>query len=458
MKKNDYSQLAIDIVENVGGEDNIKSIFHCVSRVRFKLKNNEIANKEVLEKLEGVISVIKSGDQYQVVIGNEVGNVYNAIVSKYNLHTEGSIDVDEGDEKKKGNIFSRFLLVFPSIFTPILPVLGGAGMLKALLLIFTTFSIMSADSSTYKILSAAANSTFYFLPLLLAVTSAKTFKVSIFTSLVIVGALMEPNFTALMEANGDISSFFGIPVVMMNYSSTVVPAIMSIWLYSYLEKGLKKVMPTSIEILTVPMLSLLIMVPLSAIVIGPIGVTIATTLGDGMTFLSETSPILTGAVVGGGWTFLVMFGVHWGVVPIMVNNISTMGFDTMRPMVASANFAQAGAALGVMLKTKNKKTRSYAGSSIASILIGGITEPAVYGISVKYKKPMIAAVIGGAISGAFMGLMGVQVNTYILASLLTLPAFFGPTFIYYIIGLLITVGVTAVLTYFMGFEDEKEGN
>lgn len=455
MKQKDYSQLATSIVENVGGESNIKSVFHCVSRVRFKLTNNAVANRSVLENLEGVISVIESGDQYQVVIGNEVEHVYQAILSKYDLPCEDTMDLNEGITKKKGTIISRFLLVFPPIFTPILPVLGGAGMLKALLLIFTTFQIMSADASTYKILSAAANSTFYFLPLLLAVTSAKTFKVNIFTSLAIVAALMEPNFTSLMEANGDISSFLGIPVVMMNYSSTVVPAILSIWLYSYLEKGLKKVMPVSIEMFMIPMLGLFIMVPMSAMVIGPIGVTIATALGSGMTFLSDTSPILTGAVVGGGWTFLVMFGVHWGVVPIMVNNISMLGFDTMRPMVASANFAQAGAALGVMLKTKNKKLKSYAGSSIASILIGGITEPAVYGISVKYRKPMIAAVLGGAISGAFMGLMGVQVNTYILASLLTLPAFFGPTFIYYIIGLVITVGVSAALTYMMGFEDEK---
>lgn len=456
MKQNDYSQLAKSLVENVGGEENVNSVFHCVTRVRFRLKDISKADKQAIESLDGVISVMLSGGQFQVIIGNEVGNVYHAITEQFPLKTEENLGVNEDiPEQKKGTLFSRFLLVFPPIFTPILPVLGGAGMLKALLLIFTTIGIMTNDSSTYRILSAAANSTFYFLPLLLAWTSAKAFHVNPFTAVVIVAALMEPNFTGLMKANGDVSGFLGIPVYMMNYSSTVVPAILTVWMYSYVERVLNKIIPTAIEMFMVPMLSLLIMVPLSSIIIGPIGVLTANGLGEFVMFLSEKSPIITGAVIGGGWTFLVMFGVHWGLVPIMVNNISTLGFDTMRPMVASANFAQAGAALGVMLRTKKKKVKSYALSSIISICVGGIVEPAVYGISIKYKKPMIAAVIGGAISGAFMGIMGVQVHTYILASLLTLPAFFGPTFLYYVIGLIITVAVSAVLTYMFGIDEES---
>ncbi len=461
--KNKYDLAAVEIVKNVGGIENVISLTHCVSRLRFYLKDESLANKSELEKVEGVISIIKSGGQYQVVVGNTVGEFYQAIVQanprlneKRNEVKEEKQNSEESDEKK-GNIFSRIMVVFPSIFTPILPALSGAGMVKALLLIFTTFNLMSADSSTYKILAAAGNSTFYFLPILLAISSAKTFKVNTFSAVIVVGALLEPNFTGLFESNGEVLQFFNIPVVMMSYASTVIPAILCVWLFSYLEKFLNKYIPNSIKIFTVPMLSLLIMVPLTAVVIGPIGVTIAENLGRAIEFLNQTSGLVMGAIIGGTWTFLVMFGVHWGIVPIMINNISTLGYDTIRPPVASANFAQAGVALAFIIKAKSKKTKSYATSALLSIALAGVTEPAVYGLSVKYKKVLLSSVIGGALSGAFMGAMGVQVNTYILASVLTMPAFFGPTFVYYVIGLLISVLVTCVLTMIFGFdEDVKE--
>lgn len=459
-----YKKRAFEIVENVGGIDNISDLTHCVTRLRFRLKNENLARKDEIEKIDGVISVIQSGGQYQVVVGKDVNRYYEEIVENFDIGakenyieiTKGSTENKEKSHPKKVevNAFSRFMVIFPSIFTPILPVLSGAGMIKAILLILTTFNLLGADTSTYKILAAAGNSTFYFLPILLAISSAKTFKVNKYLAVVVVAALLEPNFTGMITQNGVTVDFFNIPVVMMSYASTVIPAIISVWTLSYIERFLNNYIPDSLKIFLVPMLALLIMVPLTATVVGPIGVFIAQSLGSIIEYLNQTSSLLMGGIIGGTWTFLVMFGVHWGIVPVMINNIATLGYDTIRPSVASANFAQAGVALAYMIKSKDKKQRSFASTSFLSIALAGIVEPAVYGLSVKSKRVMACAVVGGAVSGAFMGAMGVQVGTYILASVLTLPAFFGPTFVYYIIGLLIAVLLTCGLTMIFGFENK----
>ncbi|BCZ45604.1 PTS beta-glucoside transporter subunit EIIBCA [Clostridium gelidum] len=452
MAKKNYEQLAKEVVDKVGGIENINSLFHCVTRLRFKLKETSKADKESIKNIKGVLTVVEGNGQFQVVIGNEVSDVFDTVLNMYpEIKSEAETKVVE--EKPSGNILTRAFNTMASIFTPIIIALAGSGMIKAVLVILTTYGLMDKAGSTYKILSAAGNSVFYFLPLFLAFSAAKTFKVNPFISVAIIGALMEPNFTGLMKANGDMASFVGIPVVLMGYSGTVIPSILTIWAYSYLEKFLKKFIPKSIEIFALSMVALLIMVPLAVIVIGPIGVTLGNGMGYVINTLSSNNGLLAGLIVGAGWTYLVMMGIHWGVVPIMINNLSNLGYDVIRPMIAAATFASAGVALGVFLRSRNKETRGLAASSLVPALLGGITEPIVYGLSVKYKKPLIAQTIAGGIAGAFIGAFHTKAIVYVFPALTTLPAFFGDTFTIYIIGIIMAFTISAALTYFFGFDE-----
>lgn len=461
MSKN-YNELADSIVTLVGGEQNVTSLYHCITRLRFKLKDVSIAQKNTdkIKKLSGVLSVVEANNQYQVVIGNEVENVFNTIMTRSNiksaLGSDNNENTNDSNDEKSGNIFLRFFNTLSSIFNPIIMPLAGAGMIKALLVVLTTYNFMNAESSTYKILTATGNSVFYFLPLFLALSAARVFKANQFVALAIVAALLEPNFTALVTANGVTVDFMGLPAILMGYSGTVIPAIISIFVYSKFEKILKRFIPKSLEIFLLPMIALLIMVPLTVMVIGPVGVYLGDGLGNLINIISERSGLLAGLVIGGGWTLLVMIGIHWGVVPIMVNNLATYGYDIIRPMVAAATFASAGAALGVFFRSKDKETKSLALSSLVPALLGGITEPIVYGLSVKYKKPLIAQIIAGAIAGAFMGAMKTKAIVYVFPALTTLPAFFGETFPIYCIGIALAFFLSAILTYILGLDEKIE--
>ncbi|GIN64362.1 PTS beta-glucoside transporter subunit EIIBCA [Robertmurraya siralis] len=447
----DYKNLAKSIIDGVGGEENVQSLYHCMTRLRFKLKDASKFNKKELQNTDGVITVVESNGQFQVVIGNHVADVFETIKSMYKIEVASS---EKATDEKKGNPIARMFNIMSSIFTPIVPLLAGSGMLKALLVIMTTYFGMSEEGSTYLILSAASNAVFYFFPLVLAFSAAKAFGTNQFVSFAIMAALLEPKFTGLMSEVGDVVEFAKLPIVLMGYSGTVIPAILAIWAFSYLERFLNRYIPNLIKMFAVPMLSLLIMVPLTAGVIGPVGVFLGNWIGDAISYLSGTSGMVTGAVIGAGWTFLVMFGIHWGIVPAMLNNLSTTGFDTIRPPVANATFAQAGVAFGVFLKAKDKKLKSTAISVLMPAILAGITEPIVYGLSVKYKRPMIAAVIGGMLGGGFAGAMNTTVMAYVFPALTTLPAFMTGTFVYYIISITIAFTVTAALTYILGFDEE----
>ncbi|WP_228727824.1 beta-glucoside-specific PTS transporter subunit IIABC [Fusibacter ferrireducens] len=452
MKKN-YEALSKQIIANVGGVNNVNSLYHCVTRLRFKLKDDSKANKKALEQMEGVLSVVEGNGQYQVVIGNAVSDVYETIMKMYAI--KGEQQTGASHEPSTGNVLTRLFNTMSSIFNPIIIALAGAGMIKALLVILTTYVLLENTTSTFKILSAAGNSVFYFLPLFLAVSAAKTFGVNPYISLAIVAALIEPNFMGLIENTGDVVSFIGIPVVLMKYTGTVIPAILAIYVYSKLERQLKKVIPKSIELFALSLVSLLIMVPLTVMVIGPIGVTLGNGLGDLINFVSNKSGLLAGLIIGAGWTYLVIMGIHWGVVPIMVNNLANYGYDVIRPMIAAATFASAGVAFGVFLRSKKKANKAFALSSMVPALLGGITEPIVYGLSIKYRKPLIAQTIAGGIAGAFMAAMKTKAIVYVFPALTTLPAFFGDTFGYYCIGIFMAFSISAALTYILGFDENE---
>lgn len=451
-----FTELSNRIVEHVGGEENVVELYHCMTRLRFKLKDFAKADKQQLEQLDGVITVVQGNGQYQVVIGNDVNAVYKEIIAQHDIKAAGEAK-EEAKGEKSGNLITRFFNTMSGIMTPIVPALAGAGMLKAVLVILsTTLEVLSQDSSTYKILAAAGNSVFYFLPLLLAISTARHFGANMFVSLTIMGALLEPNFTGLMKSIGDVTSFIGIPVVLMSYTGTLIPAMLTIWVFSYLERYLKKIIPANIQMFAVPLLSLMIMVPLAAAAVGPVGVYLGNGIASGINYLSSSNGLIMGALIGGGWTLLVMFGLHWGIVPAMLNNLSLHGFDTIKPPSAAATFASSGAALGVFLKAKDKKLKAYALSALMPSILAGVTEPIVYGISVKLKRPLIAQIIGGVIGGAFIGAFHSTVLAYVFPAVTTLPAFATDTFVYFLIGITAAFVITAVLTYIFGFEEQVE--
>ncbi|CAM4363882.1 beta-glucoside-specific PTS transporter subunit IIABC [Saccharibacillus endophyticus] len=451
-------KLAREIVQGVGGESNVVSLVHCATRLRFTLKDNAKADKAALEKTDGIITVKESGGQFQVVIGNKVPEVYAAIGEVSGILNEskdGESSKDKASAGKKG--FGAVIDVISSIFAPLLGVMAGAGILKGLLLIADNFGWLPKTSSTYIILFGAADSLFYFLPVLLAVTTARKFGGNIFTAMTVAGALLLPSVTALNGAETDVT-FFGIPVVMMSYSSTVIPIILAVIAMSKLEKFFNRVIHESVKNFLTPMISLAVMVPLTLLVFGPFGVYVGNGIADALLAAFSFSPLIAGAILGAGWQLLVIFGVHWGLVPVFINNIAVYGRDGIKPAATASIFAQTGAAFGVMLKTKNKKLKTLAGSATLSAVFG-ITEPAVYGVTLPLKRPFIAGIIGGAVGGAIIGQGGTQAFASGAPGLLTLPIFYGPGgqgFPALIIGIVASFVISATLTYILGFKDPVE--
>lgn len=446
--------LSKQIINYVGGESNVISLVHCATRLRFKLKDQSKANKAALEKTPGVITVVESAGQFQVVIGNNVDQVYAKIIKETALEDTDKNGKDEGGTS--GKILGKAIDLISGIFSPLLGAFAGAGLLKGLLALFVKLGWLDITTGTYMILNAAADSTFYFLPILLGFTSARKFKANPFVAVAIAGALVYPTMITAFTEGAQIS-FLGIPVTLMSYASSVIPIILAVWIQSYVEKLLRSVIHESVRNILVPMLALVIIVPLTFLVFGPIGNTISQALASVYTWAYNLSPIIAGVIVGAFWQVFVIFGVHWGLVPIMLNNVTTLGYDTMLPMVAAAVLAQAGAGLGVLLKTRNKQTKALAGSStIAGVF--GITEPLIYGITLKFKKPFIYACISGAVGSAIIGVGGGAGYEFSVPSLLTIPTFIGPGFGATILGMAVSFVLAALLVMTLGFKDEAEAN
>ncbi|PKG22746.1 beta-glucoside-specific PTS transporter subunit IIABC [Niallia nealsonii] len=409
-----YEQLAKDILANVGGRENVSSVVHCITRLRFKLKDESKANTEVLKNMDDVVTVMKSGGQYQVVIGNHVPDVYKAVTAVGGFQGQAPVEAEE--EGPKGSLFSRFIDMISSIFTPVLGVLAATGMIKGFNALFVALGWLENTSGTYQILNATGDALFYFLPIFLGYTAIKKFGGSPFVGMAIGAALVYPTLSALttgdplytvfagtMFQSPIYITFLGIPVILMSYSSSVIPIIIAAFFAAKVEKWLKTVIPDVVKAFVVPLLTLVIVVPVTFIVIGPIATWAGSLLGQGTLAIYNLSPIIAGLLLGGFWQVFVIFGLHWGLVPIAFNNVATMGYDTILATVFAASFAQTGAVLAILIKTKNQKLKSL---SIPAFISGifGVTEPAIYGITLPLKKPFImsciAAGVGGAIAGA----------------------------------------------------------
>lgn len=453
----DYKVMAKNILEKIGGAENVRNMTHCATRLRLTLHDTAKADDQAVENIDGVINVINKAGQYQLLIGTEVGKLYDEFEPLVKGNESSGSPTTE--EQASGSIISNIFSAVSAIFAPLLPVLAGSGILRGLLILFVQLGLISEDSGTYSILFVASMSVFYFLPVLLAFTSARRFGASPYISALIGAALINPDFIALMggAGNGATTEFFGIPVVLMNYNSTVVPIILSIWAFSYLYKFLDKHIPETLKLVVVPLVSLAIMVPLTVIVIGPIGVYSGEAVANVVNWLIERSSVLTGILVGGGWSVLVSLGIHWAVNPIMINNVSTYGFDYIVPFTFACNFAVIGTTIGVYFKAKDKKLRSFALTGLVTIALSAIIEATLFGLLVKNKKLFLAQIIGGAVGGAYLRLMQVVTNAFVFGSVTTFPAFVGSTssnFIQAMIGLLISMVVSAVLAFVFTNRDE----
>lgn len=446
-----YDSLVNEIVKSVGGEKNIDNVYHCATRLRFTLKDKEKASKSHTEDIEGVLKVVESGGMFQVVIGNNVNEVYDTLIKSTNL--ESSSNSNEEKSEKKG-IFNSFIEMIASVFAPTLGVLSGTGLIKGLLALLIATNILTTESGTYVILNAAGDSFFYFLPVFLAYTSAKKFKADSFTSMAIAGALVYPTIVQSFT-DGVGLTFMNLPVILVKYTSTVIPIIIAIWVLSYIEKYLKSIFHDSVRNLLTPFFSILIMVPLTLLVVGPIADIASQAIANAYLFLFNLSPLISGAVIGGFWQVLVMFGLHWGMVPVMTNNLSYYGRDTVGPGCFMAVSAQAGAVLGVFLKTKNKKLKTISLSAFISALFG-ITEPGVYGVNLKYKKPFFIACFVGAIFGAVVGAAGASAIAIGPRSILTFPIYIGKGFPILVISYFLAMILSCILTYLFGFKDENQ--
>ncbi|WP_339297640.1 beta-glucoside-specific PTS transporter subunit IIABC [Paenibacillus sp. FSL R5-0623] len=455
----DKQQLSKDILKLVGGEENIDQVTHCMTRLRFNLNDNQKADKATLKNTPGVMGVMENGGQFQVIIGNDVPVVYNALVGNMSKSptTDNASSGASTGEKKKRNPISALFDFISGMFTPILPAITGAGMIKGIVAIFVALGWLSDTSSTYIILSAIGDGAFYFLPIILAISAARKLGSNMYIAAALAAGIMHPTITALL-ADGHNSSFMGITVIAATYSSTVIPIVLAVWIASYVEKAVDRVTHASLKLLVVPTVTLLIMVPLTLMTVGPLGTVLGNGLSGGISWLFDNMSIFASILIGGTMSLLIITGMHYALLPIVVGSMTTLGYDFIIPLMFAANLAQGGAAFGVGLRSRNGKTKSLAYSTGLTAIMG-ITEPAMYGINMKFKKPFIAALIGGAIAGGFMGIFNVK--SYVITGLAGLPsvaAFISPaisTLLYALAGGLIAIVAAAVLTYILGFQEES---
>lgn len=447
-----YADLAHRIVDEVGGEANIATGTHCATRLRLTLKDTSKADTGAVEKLPGVITVMQAGGQYQIVIGNNVPKVYEELTRFTRIGGDDAASVDA----PRGNILNRFIQLISAIIQPILWPLAGAGLFKAFLALATNLHWLDATSTTYAILNASADALFYFLPIFLALTAAKRFRANHVTAMALAGALVYPGIVALASSTDPVT-FFGIPVVMMSYASSVIPIIIAVWLQGYLERFLARLLPDAIRNFTTPLIVLLVMVPLVLLTVGPLTTYAANGISAGVNAIFHFAPWLGGAIMGGFWQVFVLFGLHWGFVPLMMNDLATQGYTLLGGPLVAAVLAQAAATLAVFIRTRSAKRREVAGPAALSGMLAGITEPAIYGVNLPLKLPFYFGIAGGAVGGAIAAAGGSANNAFVFPSLIGLPAYMAVgNFTLQLIGSGIAVAIAFLLTLFFCPREEKD--
>lgn len=449
-----YVEMCKEIIENVGGEKNIQSVVHCATRLRFVLKDEKKANDEAIKSIAGVLSLVKKAGQYQLVIGNNVDTVYNELVAMLNIDSSSP-------QKDNRKWFDKIIGSITGSIAPVIPLLAGAGMGKVLLLVLNLTGILPSETQTYIFLNMIFDTGFYFMPAYVGFSAAKIFGANQYLGAFIGLVTVHPTWADIVST-GDAVQFLGINVELVKYSSTLVPAILSVWIMSYIEKGVKKVIPEMIKVFAEPMLIMMITAPLTFMVIGPIGDYISQGVASASMFLFNHGGFIAIPILAAIYPWLVSIGIHKALSPISIALVAEQGFDPIIRVVAlSSNMSQAAASLGVSLKTKNKKLKALAFSSSMTAFLGGITEPAMYGVNLKLKKPMYASMIGGAVAGFFAGLMKLKAFIYVTPGILSLPMWISEDENYIwlaIITMIIATIVTFIATWILGFDDSDFGD
>lgn len=483
----DYAHSAQEIIKFIGGNENVINVSHCATRLRFIIRNRDLVDKENLNRAMGVIAVIEASGQLQVVIGNHVGDTYREVISRVTVDENANISAPDT------GIISRLMDIISSIFAPFLYPLAACGVLQGIISLLAAMGWMDPASGTWRILNFISWTAFTFLPILVAFTAAKKFGVNPFTAVVAACALVNPDYLNILTANKilladsadpvlqhlmkeavnqtEISrilvevagiplsspalDFLGIPVKYLSYTSAVIPIILMVWIMSYVQRFFERLLPVVIRNLFTPLCCLAIVVPLTLLAFGPLGNTIGGAIGTIYNTLYDLSPAVAGFVVGAVWMPLVTLGVHWGITPVTVGNYATLGYDTFTALQASAVFAMAGATLGVWLKTKDSETKQVSLSAGVTALFG-ISEPAIYGVALRLKRPLICSCIAGGIGGSVAGFFQAVSWSYCLPGIAVLPVFFKeghmPQFLGFLLSVALAFTLGAVLTYCSGFK------
>ena len=451
----EYKALAQDILNRVGGKENIVSLVHCATRLRFKLKDNGKADAEGLKANPGVIMVVESGGQFQVVIGNHVHDVWQAVRQEAGLSDDSE---PTAESVEKGSLLGQIIDVVSGIFTPFIGVLAASGILKGMLALAVVCGWLTPQQGTYKIWFAASDALFFFFPLFLGYTAGKKFGGNPFISMVIGGALTHPLMIQAFEASqapgAAVEHFLGIPVTFINYSSSVIPIILASWVCCWLERKSNALLPSSMKNFFTPAICLAVVVPLTFLLIGPLATWLSHLLAQGYQIIYAVAPWLAGAAMGALWQVCVIFGLHWGLIPLMINNLTVLGHDSMLPMLLPAVMGQVGAVLGILLKTRDARQKVLAGSAFSAGIFG-ITEPAIYGLTLPLRRPFIFGCVAGAIGGAIVGFSNAHVYSFGFGNIFTVAQMIPPqgldsTVWGGVVGIFAALIISCGLTFFAG--------
>jgi beta-glucoside PTS system EIICBA component len=452
MKKN-FNELANEVLSAIGGKDNIQFLTHCVTRLRINPKDKSIVDTERIEKIKGVIGIQWQAEQLQIIIGQDVGRAYDAVCSIGGFQKEDALQENLDKKKKKfnlKNILSVFMETVSTIFAPFIPAIVGCGLMQGLLYSFSVFGWIDPNSMVYTFLYSCANTAFYFLPILVAFSSGKRFGCNPYVAAVLGAILIHPTFVGLA---GKSMSLFGVPITFANYTSSVVPAMLTVYFMSWVEKGLKRIVPSMIDIIVVPFLSLIISAIVGFAFLAPLGSFLGSFIAGGIMRLYSSFGPLGGALYGISYPFILSTGMQVAFIPIILQNLATLGYDVLYPLNAASNAAMAAVAIYIFFKSKNEKIKSLGSSTGVTALIG-VTEPVLFGLVLRYKKVLWAVMGGGALGGIVMGIFQVRYANFGFVPFGTIILALGPTFIYYLLGVGVAMVSAIAILHFLKWENE----
>lgn len=445
-------QLATALVAAVGGPANVVGVEHCVTRLRFVLRDPSLARPHEAEALAGVVSVVQRAGQFQVVVGNEVADTYRAIEVMPGIVT--TEDPSLAPRPARGSLAARALDLLVGTFQPLLWALVGSSLIKTALAVAVQLDWVTEGSPVHAVWAAAGNAAFYFLPVLVGISASRKLGANPFVGGAIGAALLEDSYTQIGPTGTEVS-FLGVPLLVVDYGQSVFPALLAAVMLAWLERWLRRRVPKDLRLIVVPTVCLAVLVPLTLVLFGPIGTTVSTALSEAVGWIWGLSPALAGAVMGGLWQVFVMFGVHWGFVPVIVNDLTVHGHSVITGPLVSAVLAQGAATAAVFLRTRNSELRSLAGAAAVSAFVAGVTEPAIYGVTLRLRRPFVYACVAGAVGGSIAAVGRSAADSFVFPGLLTLPAYLHVgSFAMQAIGTTVAVVLAFTLTWFVGFTDD----